>query len=210
MVIVLKEWRTQDREATQNSQGQAPFEGLSSCKVTLRNHCVDLWKWSLSDRRPQDTGDAQTSRCLPRTATGTERSQSKRQIICAAVGRAGVMGRWNSLSSDLDVGHRDVGFGVCLPGFVSCFGPTIICYAPILPFYNQNVCSEPLILEVCGARELTQQLKKHWLLFRRTEVQFSAPTRQLTQSVTLVPRGSYTLRHTCRQNTNAHKVCINK
>lgn len=75
-------------------------------------------------------GDAKTLRCLPRTATGTERSQSKRQTIRAAGGRAGAVGlptlRSRVVSLELEIGHKDVGLGVCLTGFVSCLDSIII------------------------------------------------------------------------------------
>ena len=50
--------------------------------------------------------------------------------------------------------------------------------------------------------------KEHWLLFQRTWIQFPVPTRQ---SVTLVPGDpTPSHEHTCRRNTNAHKIKINK
>lgn len=55
MVIVLKEWRMQERKAIQKSWGQAPFESLSSCRLIdpQKSLCGVLkmkpkWSW-----RPQ-------------------------------------------------------------------------------------------------------------------------------------------------------------
>jgi hypothetical protein len=46
---------------------------------------------------------------------------------------------------------------------------------------------------------------EHWLLFQRTWVQFPAFTWWL-----ITPRSDTAHRFTCRQNTNAHKIKINK
>ena len=52
---------------------------------------------------------------------------------------------------------------------------------------------------------------RFWLLCQRTQVQFSAPTWQLTPVCNSSARASDTShRHTCRQNANAHEIKINK
>jgi hypothetical protein len=47
---------------------------------------------------------------------------------------------------------------------------------------------------------------ERWLFFQWTWVQFPAPTWQLTTVCNSSSRGPDTLRHTCIQNTNAHKI----
>lgn len=60
-------------------------------------------------------------------------------MLRAAAGRA---------SEPFDVRHRTAEFGICLAEFQDCFVPIFLHYAPILPFWDDNVCLGHCMLEV--------------------------------------------------------------
>lgn len=60
-------------------------------------------------------------------------------MLRAAAGRA---------SEPFDGRHRTAGFGICPDEFQGCFVPVFLHYAPILPFWDDDVCLGHYMLDV--------------------------------------------------------------
>jgi hypothetical protein len=61
---------------------------------------------------------------------------------CVAVNKA-ERGSWRT-EECFDIRHEVAEFGVCLAGFLSCFGPVFPYYAPFSMYWNGNVSPVPL------------------------------------------------------------------
>jgi hypothetical protein len=94
--------------------------------------------------------------CLPRKVAGSAWSQPKREAMWVAASKAIGMGMPKSFGTHiitahtLDVGCGTIGFNVCNPKFLSCFGPIPPSMSLSLSFGMEMFALCHCILKVCN------------------------------------------------------------
>ena len=100
-----------------------------------RSFCESVKLKSGLSWRPQHAGDDRDMRYLPKKDVNSEQNQPKRKT-CVPVNRD----EWSWRPEEyFNIRPGDAEFGVCLPGFQSCFGPVFSLYGSFPIFWNENI-----------------------------------------------------------------------